>query len=447
MKNQKVLIICLLTAFFVLSAVPVIRHFIFSDTLIGEQAYYHKMLAENLPKDATTYHYLLHYMSYLGGYDVWSKILPIIFGVLSVYLFYLLLSKFIRNNERVMYTVLISIVSPVFIYTFTTSSPNSLRVFSILLGFFMFLSRNEAVSISSVAVFLLAAPDYFTSILIAILLATYYFFERKSLWKIIAFVLVLFGFNVIVGSYLITIYSAPPSSFIEALLSDFGNIAGLSLFTIIFFFMGIAEMWKETKFALYPFIALVIFSLYLTVEKLIFLNFFVAIFAGSGLMRLVKKEWKVTLIKELMVFLLICGLVFSSVSAGTRMISSDPSHQKISGFEWLGKHSSEGNIVFSQYKNGFLIESVSGRKPLLDDFSMRQPEFSSIIDDSEKIMKSRVLENTEAILQKYNISYILFDAEMKKSLEEDDGLLFVLGSSKFRQVFYNNEIWIWKYEP
>ena len=64
------------------------------------------------------------------------------------------------------------------------------------------------------------------------------------------------------------------------------------------------------------------------------------------------------------------------------------------------------------------------------------------------ISSSRNLEKTDKMFRDNNIHYLFIDKELKKYLEEKQGLLFLMDTShKFVKIYSNNKVEIWMYAP
>ncbi len=150
---MKKLIYAILIAFLVLATPLFVRFYFYDNLPIGEQAYYHLRAAKTATNDnlafyerpffKTPYHTLINYVN--------PVLLQLVLGLLSLALFYLILDKFSFKKE-IFYIMLVLVLSPVFIYTFTVLSPHSLAVFLILLGSWLLVQDSEtAGKLSTIA--------------------------------------------------------------------------------------------------------------------------------------------------------------------------------------------------------------------------------------------------------------------------------------------------------
>jgi len=444
---MKKLIYSMLIVFLVL-AVPLFVRFYFYDNLpIGEQAYYHLGAARTMTNDnlafyekpffKTPYHYLINYVN--------PVILQFILGLLSAGLFYLIANKFCSKNET-FYIMLVLALSPIFIYTFTIISPYSLTVFLLLLGFWLFAQENKVISAISIIPFALASYNIFNSLLIILVLGSYYVIKREKMYLVATTAAILTAINFIfMNPFLISYEIFEKTNFIVQLLSDFGGLLGFSVFALILFAVGFISYGRKKLYA-YPLLLFLIIMFFIKPETAIYLNFLISFFAGIGLFRLAKMKWKVELIRDLIVVMLVCGIMFSTVSYIKTLSSSSPDKEFKDAMSWLSKNR-QGN-VFTLYSNGFIVETLGNKKVMMDSMSKYGPNFEELLNDSNTALNSRNLEITEKIFKKYGISYILIDKKMKENIwnGKEDGLLFLLTNQQVFEKIHSDSVEIWRYK-
>jgi len=212
----------------------------------------------------------------------------------------------------------------------------------------------------------------------------------------------------------------------------------------------VAVVWKKKYKNLLVYtlcIALIIISFYLT-WLIIYLNFLLVILASIGLINLIKGKWESKLIKNFIIFILICGVIISGVSHINRVSELPPSKTVFNSLEILKEKSKPNEVVFSHYSNGFWISGVANQPVIMDRHLIYTPNINQRHGDSQNIFYSINLENTTKLLDKYEIKYIWIDKEMKEGQvweREEEGLLFLLKySKKFEKIHSDEETEIWK---
>src|SRR3989338_10584945 len=175
LSEWKAILAVVLVALVLLAGVQIIRFIYFDKALLGEESYYHLRISngilakEEIGKDELVYggrdyifnpyDYILAYFSLLTGVELALRVVPIILGVLSVILLYILLKKARLNSLARLISCCILILSPSFIYGFSVNSKNSVFVFLFLSALY-FHTRADKFKYISVAL-LSIVPFFF----------------------------------------------------------------------------------------------------------------------------------------------------------------------------------------------------------------------------------------------------------------------------------------------
>jgi hypothetical protein len=233
-------------------------------------------------------------------------------------------------------------------------------------------------------------------------------------------------------------YSISNMTPLSNLFADFGGMLGISIFTAIFFIAGFIALKKRE--CAYPMLIFLTVSFLINFRTIIYINIFVCAFAGIGLKNSIEKKWQLENLKQTMNFLMICGILFSSVSHINVLKSLGPSNDLIDAASWLGNNSDSSAIILSSPSNGFAIEYFSGRRVFIDPLFSSTEKFETLTNDSEEIYYSRTLEKTEKLLNEYCVNYILIDSKMTGGevwKRPNDGLLFLLSNQEEFPTVYN----------
>ncbi|MBI3034126.1 hypothetical protein HYY72_03120 [Candidatus Woesearchaeota archaeon] len=428
--------------------------------VFGEEPYYHARIAEEISggniaaSDTLVYNsrpyyfgpfqVLLGYASLLIGLDRALVILPVIFGLLSFILFYLILGNFgITGLRRAIMSVLLA-SSPSFISTFTMSGPHSLAILLFLGGFYALMSRKMKFAGFAVLVSTIMFGLFNSMLLIVLLLGHYLAENRRKMFFLLLF---FFSFIGSAAYYLLTADSAFNAGILSSVLSDFGG-NGFGIFTILLLFAGVAFTWKQKYSYSIPYFLLLFLMtslLFAGPFVLAYMGFVVAVFAGEGLYRIIRMRWEVSAIKSFTVLIIACGLMFSTASYVSRIANQGPSQETVSSLEWL--KGEEPGTVFSHYSNGFWIEYFSKKPVLMDGFIVS--DFRNRYNDSMQIFYSRNLDKTKGLLDRYDVKYIYIDSSMRNGRiwrNNDDGLLFLLGSNEsFTRIYDSPDVQVWRY--
>jgi len=366
-------------------------------------------------------------------------ILGILLGLVTVYLFFIILGKFkVDLNLRVISCIVLS-VSPPFLYLFYGVNRLTLPIFLSLLAFYLFINKNKLFVLSFVLI------GFFSPgilILNLFLFFIHMLFRRKEFGIflktfVLSFVMILIVYflNSGIGIFIL-------DGFFRNFISDFGMKFGLGIFGILIGGSGLFFSWKEKKkYWMFYLGFFVLLLLSFRFDVIIFyLNFLLCFLISIAFVSLLNRKWESDVIKTLMIVVMICGLLFSGLSY-MNIISRDPSEKFIEGVEFL---ENRNVVVFSSYENGFLIRS-KGNKVILDEVFWDDENVNEKWKDSEKLFKGNNLNEALEIIGKYDIKYVFIDVEMKRKIwdNKQEGLLFIL-SNHFEKVFDNNVVEIWE---
>ena len=459
-KNLVFLFLLSLCIIFLVS--PVLFRNLNSDKyLIGDKSYFYLRLAGEIKENGIIPNE--DYFSYGGREfrDEWgwpyllsfnpeflSFYLPIILGILSFILFYIILNKF--DYKLGVVSSLLFIISPSFIYLFSVSNKFSVSVFLSLLAIYLNLNNRKILSLLCIP--LIGFFSVLASILMLLIYAVYNLYKKEhwhylliTLFLTLTVIYIQFGIISFKGLFFIKNNFA---LFLQNMISDFGGNFGIGIFMLLISFIGVFFLWKNKykhSFAYLLFIILFLLSYYFDFV-IFYLNLLVAVLAGFALIQLYEMKWEEDFIKKLVIFILICGLLFSSISFINRLVADEPKKELQEGLYYLSRQPDDG-VVFSHYSKGNLI-NYAGKKNLMDSNFFNAPDLYKRNKDSETLLHSQNITVTFDLIEKYNIEYIFIDREMISGLvwyDDNIELLFILENDKgFKKVFDNDYVKIWK---
>ena len=466
LKEKNVFIVLALVCLIILSTPLILRKVNGNDTFPGSFSYYHARMAREIVESDNIlkhdnelsedyrfnpYHPFLGFFAGFMGIESASKIIPIILGMLSFLVFYLILKNLKINLLNRLMILGILVLSPVYVYTFSISSPFSLVVLLDLLGVYFFFKRKIMFFCLSI-MFLLIAVFFepINTLVVLLLLFSYSLYDKN---KVKSFKIALILLLPVYVSYYVFFYfnyglpidiGAVGMNFFETNITDLGGLIGFSVFTLFSALVGILISWKDKSKLAFVYIAIfMLFGLsFLTSTANYYLNFFLAVFGGLFFYRITTMNWENNLIRNLTILLLLYGFLFSVVSYVPRVSSLMPNDEIAEGLSWLGDVSEDDYVVFSYPESGFWIEYFSRRKVILDSLT----KYGNEVNDTQRILNSRSLRETKTLLDKYDVSYVYIDNNLKQMIGENNGLLFLLRNNETFKMRYNNPyVSIWKY--
>jgi hypothetical protein len=432
--NLKAISLLLPISLLLLSFTAFVRFFSFKGILPGYDPYFHILYNYSNP-----FGIISNYVSPL--------FLSPFFAFMSVLIFYWLLLRLGFDIKFSLLSSLIFTVSPSMLYLAAFPCPYSMLLF-LLLASILLLSFNNFFS-NSLSMVLLIASSFFGVVETFVVIScavSFMFYKNKLAGYVLPAATLMIIVSLIKSFTFPSIYHFESFSLlITDIISDLGSLLGFGAFAILLCGIGIylAGSFKIKVYSAYVcFFILMIFSLFFARWVFIFANVFVSVFAAFAFFSLMKRKYKIDLIRTLTLFAVVCGLMFSSISYVHRASFMGPTADMVDSLEWLGKNSEKDDIMLSHYSNGFWIDYFSGRKSFSDSNNM----MSSVSDD---IFNGRNLKSTEDILSSNKIKYIIITSEMKKGQVwdvDDDGLMFLMHrSNSFEMVHSSGGIEIWKF--
>jgi len=442
-----------------------------AQTYIGEDPYFYSRLSNMISKN-------LYYdeMSYSGRQFTYTlgqpliflffskflpesfiiKIIPLFFALISLILFYLILKEFYVEPNVNYFSLIMLIMSPPFIYIFSFYNKFTVITPLLLLTLYLFIKKNRTLNIISYILFFIIPYFGYQYSILALLLTLIYCIKEKDTKRF--YIILLITILSLILAYLPNIIrngfseSAKFDKSLKytSLFSDLGGGFGISIFIIFLSFFGLNYLWKSKYkyWQIYAILVLFIIAIFYFPTFIIYLNFILAFLSALGLIYLLRSKWESNVIRKLTMWLLIIGLVFSTITFISETSAQQPSQNLYDALIFLKGYGDPKEVVFSHYSYGNLINSIANKKNVMDDNFLYAPKLNEHYLDSETLFHTRNFNIASNITDKYNIEYILVTREMEKGLvweQEDEGLLFLLKSVNiYKRIYYNDEVEIWR---
>ena len=434
MKKKLILILIVMAAIMILSVITLTKP---TEILSGNEAYYHIAAAKSEGHFVLSqYDYLLKIAFLFFEPVLFMKIFPIILGALCVFLFYFITENFLSGKSAI-YSTAIFMLSPAFLYVFSTNSAEIVPIFLLFSGILLLIQKNKALSYLSIVLFVLSSlSSIFVGALVILIFVTHFLIKREKRYDFFVGSALIILNAILRKPFFMIYYSVSNLSLLSSLFSDLGGKVGISIFTAIFFVAGIFATRKRRYF--YPVIIYLIISFLINQQTIIYGNVLICAFAGVGFKTIIEKKWKLSDLKQTMNFFLIGGILFSAISHISMIKNSGPSIELVEAAKWIGQNSDENAIILSAPSNSFIIKYY-GRSPFISTLPAEKEEFEALLNYSNEIFYSRNIEKTEKLLNNYNISYIIIDKKMLDGeiwKKPDEGFLFLMtNEEKFANVY------------
>jgi|SRR3989344_4713604 len=422
--------------------------------LIGGESYYNLRLAndfsnyDELSFGGRYFYGESGYIKFLS-FNPWffSISLPILFGIGSFILFYLIVEKLMGELRNIASALLL--ISPGFLLLFSSSSKYCAAIFFFLLGMY-FLLRRMFIS-AWLIVLIVGLFSIFLSILFFIVML--FIGYRRFLFSFIIGlgllleILLQFRYAFYENIWNFGFFNSfSLSGFFSSSISEFGGIIGL--FFILLSLIGIYVVYKDgfVYFLVYSGMGL-LFTLSFYFDFLYFLlNIFIVYLSAVGLMKLVGYKWGDFVLKRVVVLIFIFGMLFSFIVTIERLDDAKPSRGFLEAMDFLYEWD-RGQVVFSHFDRGHYL-SYAGMKNVMDSHFYFGGNVEGRLVDSMFLFRSVYIADAEVVLNKYNVRYIWIDGSLIDGLwgRDDIQLLWLLEySDRFSLIFENEEVKIYQY--
>jgi len=392
-------------------------------------------LSEDVFLITTPYDVLVNYLRDFIPYEILILYLPIVFGLLSLILFYPTLRKnyFAKSEITVLY--LLAGLTPSFIAFFTFNHAFSFAYF--LLAFFFFC-YDRVPLLSLISLILLAGfgPIVFVGSLI-------FFFLLKGINK-----KTILQSIIPIGMFIWHSIAVQSASFIDVsfslrnISSEVGSFIAVGSFLYVLAGVGFTHAWKRNKVNLLILLSGIVLSLF--IAEVVFITLPMLLYlATKGLFKVAGQHWKIDLLKQATIFALLLGILFSSISYEDRITKELPSEDYLEGMDWLIKNTPSSSVVLTDPSRGSIVEVYAQRRVVFNH------HYGS--DElQERLFHSYDLDAVRSALEEYDVSYIVVDDVMKKGLvweRENQELLFLLTDERyFTSAYENDQVVIFSFE-
>jgi len=425
LKEQKRYIFGLASV--LLFLIPLINFFKSDSLLIGPESYYfisHSALLQSLTSSFS--------------YEV-IIIIPIILGLSTLYLFFALVEQMKFPDKLTLFFLFLLVMSPAFIYTYSSLTANSFFILFVIATLLLIMQEKKIfTSLALIPLILATLFDIFSSLILFILLIIYSINQQKKTPYIYLVIILI--------SSLIQYFLGQPfflgpfhiEHAIPDLISDFGGLSGISFFAILLSFIGIMITWKDKELYWAYFLIPLLVPLYFISTQIIFpFSILILFFAAVGLVKLFERTWNLIPIKNITFFLLILGILFSTLSYIDRIDQLTPSGDMIETLTWMKYNTVHDDIILSDAIYGDYIRTFAKREP-----------FDTLYEADHTALNEELLKNIEinkfiSLLEEQDISIIYIPKEMKKIYK--GGFIILLQNERFKLIHSHGDYEVWAF--
>ncbi len=398
MKREKIVLLVLgIVSFLSLALGPLLRLVKEKNLLLAGKESYFWLQGEGI------YRKLFSWLNALSPWVLYGLLIAA--GLVSAFLFYNILRRLKFEVEEAAVIVGLAVLSPFFISFFNHPSAQMLMVPLMVLTAWLILPWKKYLSYLGFAL-LLAVPligDIFNAIISWVILIIYYSYVREKrilLWLgglicTIAVSLFYLGKPLLAGPVEISV------NFWQGFVSELGTAGGIGIFVLVLSCIGFVLTWKKAKNYMAVYGLLLFFLLtfiFFSRQSLIYLGLVLMVFAGRGATFLLKREWQMIPLRNLIWLVVGLGILFATLNYTVSFSVSSPDNSLIKALSWLHEDRRTGEMVFSNSDRGLLVEFLAGRQAFIHQ-GMEQNVFESQREMMEKIFYSSEPQETLRLLK------------------------------------------------
>ena len=406
----------------------------------GESYYYLSSAQQERP-----YHPLTLLLRFIP--EPVAYLIPPLLSLGIILLFYPLVRKINLSEEKVFFMILFYILTPTYIFTFLTLSSYSLFLLLTLLGINLLLLETKKKYLALLPFLLASLIDTFSGLVLLAGLTGYFFFIKKSKEHFQNVMLLSIAAMILLNLFLFkaTFFLGPFTVQNKAtdLISDLGSFSGVGVFAILLAIVGFIASWQKKNIPLLL-SALAVFTTayFFNTHTAFFFSLFIVILAAAGFAILLEQNWKLLILRNAVLLLLLLGLSFSAVAYLDRLSEYPPTSIDQKSLEWVRSNTDEEAVVLSMPENSHYISYFAKRKPV---FALHQ-DYRENYQLSKDIFTAFYINKLFPLLEKNKVSIIYVSKEMKQTLPQEQEFLFLLQNERFKMLYSNEDAEIWSFE-
>ena len=361
-------------------------------------------------------------------------VLPPLLGIVTVLLFHSVLRKCALPPLWAVSSSVLLLLTPAFIFTYTTFSLGGLFVLVTLAALRSSFSRYRRLSL----LFLLPAAflDLLsTGILSALLILR----NRQAKGRTLLLTGVSSAAAVLLALFLHRPLVRGPFSLSHSgfdLFSDLGGQSGISIFTLLLAVLGVGILWKERKHQGLLLLFLVVLGLAGAFPSAgILLSLPVAVLGAYGLVSLWERRWQRSLLKDFTLMLILVSVLLSALTFLKRLPVESPSLEELETLRWIRDYTPQDAVVFSASENSYLIETYAERKAVFP------PDHKESAALTSELLHAAYTSTAFPLLEAHHISVLFITPTLRSS--PPWGLFLLFKNERFKLAYSHEGFEVW----
>ncbi|PIN73311.1 hypothetical protein COV20_03715 [Candidatus Woesearchaeota archaeon CG10_big_fil_rev_8_21_14_0_10_45_16] len=400
--------------------------------LFGSESYYNLQQAPQQPAYHLSFK-VVETMSHLPLSAI--SIIQILAALISLTFLFKIGTTLRINAKKQSLFLLLLAVSPAFIIPFLGLSQMSIFILFSLLGFYI-LTKNGRWRCFSIIFFAVALTiDAVSSLFLVTLLTTYGFYKRDKNIYYFSGAIALAAITAFLLLHLPSVIGPFHQQQLSAdFISDLGGYSGVSFFLVLLAIIGLFSKWKDSIEMYVLFIAAAVLYIY-SPQTVLFITVITIVFAAKGFFVIFEPKWQLSSLKNFTLLLLLLGVLFSSATYEQRITELQPTATELEVLAWIESSTPKDARFFTSSEDSYYLQYFAKRETATS--FQRQ-------DLTEKhIFEAVYVQDLFPLLEQEDIRYIYLSADLRETLPQEQGLLFLLQNERFKLAHSQegNEVW------
>ena len=116
-------------------------------------------------------------------------------------------------------------------------------------------------------------------------------------------------------------------------------------------------------------------------------------------------------------------ILIGTLAAGALMYFP-PSPQEYSAMTWIGNNTPQNAVIMGYWEEGHWITGIADRKDVIDAYAEYAPQLEQRYEGMLSVIEGSDVNQSLAVLQKYNVSYIYFSADKRYTSGNGNNFIF-----------------------
>ena len=157
---------------------------------------------------------------------------------------------------------------------------------------------------------------------------------------------------------------------------------------------------------------------------------------------LIRQPWQLPLIKKFTLFIIILGILFSTLSYLNRVNLNDPSAAQVETLQWIRENTSADAIILSSTQHVDYIHYFAERRAVQDLYKDK----NYVAGQYRALVGALQVDELQQLLDTHGITILYLTPDLKQLLPAGQGSLSLLNTQNFKLVYSNQELEVWFYQ-